>query len=75
MGRAGRQLAETEFQIEKIIKKHLDIYEELISNKITKQLNLYYFLRKLSFLKIKKIIKQEMNKTKEIIGLINLKET
>ena len=36
MGRAGRQLAETEFQIEKIIKKHLDIYKELISNKITK---------------------------------------
>ena len=33
---AGRQLAETEFQIEKIIKKHLDIYKELISNKITK---------------------------------------
>tara|TARA_Y100000389_G_scaffold63923_1_gene59938 strand:+ start:922 stop:2064 length:1143 start_codon:yes stop_codon:yes gene_type:complete len=36
MGRAGRQLAETEFRIEKIIKKHLDIYKELISNKITK---------------------------------------
>lgn len=30
MGKAGRQLAEKEFKIEKIVKSHLDIYQELI---------------------------------------------
>ena len=32
MGRAGRQLAERDFRIEKIIKNHFNIYEELLSN-------------------------------------------
>ena len=32
MGKAGRELAEKEFKIEKIVKKHLDIYQELIAN-------------------------------------------
>ena len=32
MGEAGRKLAEKEFQIKKIVKKHLEIYQELISN-------------------------------------------
>ena len=32
MGRAGRQLAEKEFRIEKITKNHLDIYKELLNN-------------------------------------------
>ncbi len=31
MGKAGRQLAEKEFQIEKITRNHFDIYEDLIS--------------------------------------------
>ena len=34
MGKAGRQLAEKEFLIEKIIKHHLDIYNNLIKNKL-----------------------------------------
>lgn len=33
MGKAGRKLAEKEFKIEKIVKEHLEIYQEL-SNKI-----------------------------------------
>jgi glycosyltransferase involved in cell wall biosynthesis len=33
MGKAGRKLAEKEFSIEKIVKEHLEIYQEL-SNKI-----------------------------------------
>jgi glycosyltransferase involved in cell wall biosynthesis len=32
MGKAGRQLAEREFRIEKIIKNHTDIYQELLTN-------------------------------------------
>ena len=32
MGKAGRQLAEKEFRIEKIIKNHTDIYQELLAN-------------------------------------------
>lgn len=32
MGKAGRQLAEKEFQIKKIIKNHTDIYQELLTN-------------------------------------------
>ena len=32
MGRAGRQLAEREFRIEKIIKDHTDIYQDLLTN-------------------------------------------
>ena len=31
MGKAGRKLAEKEFQIEKIVKNHLKIYQELIA--------------------------------------------
>jgi glycosyltransferase involved in cell wall biosynthesis len=31
MGKAGRELAQTEFSIEKIVKKHMDIYQELIN--------------------------------------------
>jgi glycosyltransferase involved in cell wall biosynthesis len=31
MGRAGRKFAEKEFAIEKIVKQHLDIYEELLN--------------------------------------------
>ena len=31
MGKAGRKLAEKEFQIEKIVKNHLKIYQELIT--------------------------------------------
>lgn len=30
MGKAGRKLAEKEFQINKIVKEHIDIYQELI---------------------------------------------
>jgi glycosyltransferase involved in cell wall biosynthesis len=33
MGKAGRELAEKEFRIEKIVREHLDIYDELL-NKI-----------------------------------------
>ena len=29
MGKAGRELAEKEFQIESIIQSHLDIYDDL----------------------------------------------
>ena len=32
MGRAGRQLAEREFRIEKIIKDHMDVYQDLLAN-------------------------------------------
>ncbi len=32
MGKAGRQLAEREFTIEKIVQGHLDIYHELLGN-------------------------------------------
>ncbi len=32
MGRAGRQLAEREFAIEKIVQRHMDIYRELLDN-------------------------------------------
>ena len=32
MGKAGRRLAEHEFAIEKIVKKHFQIYEELLNN-------------------------------------------
>jgi glycosyltransferase involved in cell wall biosynthesis len=32
MGKAGRQLAERDFSIEKIVRGHLDIYEELLDN-------------------------------------------
>ena len=32
MGKAGRRLAEQEFAIEKIVKKHFQIYEELLNN-------------------------------------------
>ncbi|WP_202980226.1 glycosyltransferase family 4 protein [Marinobacter fonticola] len=32
MGRAGRELAEREFAIEKIVDQHLNIYRELLSN-------------------------------------------
>ena len=38
MGKAGRELAEKEFQIEKIIQSHLDIYDDLL-----KKLNLKIF--------------------------------
>ena len=31
MGKAGRKFAEKEFQIEKIVKNHLDIYQDLLS--------------------------------------------
>ena len=34
MGKAGRKFAEKEFQIEKIILNHLDIYQDLISNSL-----------------------------------------
>ena len=30
MGKAGRELAEKEFQIESIIQSHLDIYDDLL---------------------------------------------
>ena len=33
MGKEGRKFAEKEFQIEKIVKSHLDIYQELLSKK------------------------------------------
>ncbi len=33
MGRAGRELAEKDFLIEKIVQQHLDIYNDLIKNK------------------------------------------
>lgn len=33
MGQAGRKFAENEFAIEKIVKTHLNIYQELIENK------------------------------------------
>ena len=33
MGRAGRELAEKEFLIEKIVQHHLDIYNDLIKKK------------------------------------------
>lgn len=33
MGKAGRKLAEREFLIEKIVQKHLDIYQELLTDK------------------------------------------
>ena len=32
MGRAGRKLAEREFSIEKIVRGHLDVYQELLDN-------------------------------------------
>lgn len=32
MGKAGRKYAEEEFTIEKIVQKHLDIYQDLLSN-------------------------------------------
>jgi glycosyltransferase involved in cell wall biosynthesis len=32
MGKAGRQLAEREFTIEKIVRGHLDVYQELLDN-------------------------------------------
>ena len=31
MGKAGRKLAEKEFPLEKIVKSHLEVYDELIS--------------------------------------------
>ena len=34
MGKAGRRLAEKEYEIEKIIQNHLDIYEELFKKKL-----------------------------------------
>lgn len=34
MGKAGRKLAEKEFPIEKIVQCHMDIYQELLINKI-----------------------------------------
>ena len=34
MGKAGRELAQKEFIIEKIVQSHLDIYQNLINNKI-----------------------------------------
>ena len=33
MGKAGRQLSEKEFPIEKIVQSHIDIYRELCHNK------------------------------------------
>jgi hypothetical protein len=30
MGKAGRKLAEKEFKIEKIVKEHLEIYQQLV---------------------------------------------
>lgn len=32
MGKAGRKFAEKEFPIEKIVKSHLDVYDELLNN-------------------------------------------
>ena len=34
MGKAGRNFAEKEFQIEKIILNHLDIYQDILSNSL-----------------------------------------
>jgi hypothetical protein len=38
MGRKGRELAEKEFSIEKIVQSHLEIYQQLIT-KISKVKN------------------------------------
>ena len=40
MGKAGRKFAEEEFPIKKIVQKHLDIYQDLLSNnqRLNKQL-------------------------------------
>ncbi|MNN58569.1 putative glycosyl transferase [compost metagenome] len=34
MGKAGRALAEREFAIENVVRKHLDIYQELVSHTV-----------------------------------------
>lgn len=34
MGKEGRKFAEREFPIEKIVQKHIDIYQNLLSNKV-----------------------------------------
>ena len=31
MGKEGRKFAEKEFQIEKIVKSHLDVYDDLLN--------------------------------------------